>query len=99
MTANKSNVEELAVFGGPRLFDSPKPTSNLVRPDRDRFFEYAARAFVRPDELVRELESRLADMHEVEHCVAMGSGFWALALAIDALRIEGRTEVVLPSLT
>jgi dTDP-4-amino-4,6-dideoxygalactose transaminase len=99
MVAGKSGIEQLAVMGGPPLFDSPKPTSNLVRPDKGRFFDYAAQIPADGHALVPQLESRLAAMHEVEHCVAMCSGFWALALAIDALRLDGRNEVVLPSLT
>jgi dTDP-4-amino-4,6-dideoxygalactose transaminase len=95
----KCSLEELAVMGGSRLFDSPKPTSNLVRPDKTRFFDYAAQVPVIGHALVPQLESRLAAMHGVQHCVAVCSGFWALALAIDALRLEGRDEVVLPSLT
>jgi dTDP-4-amino-4,6-dideoxygalactose transaminase len=95
----KREIGQLAILGGPRLFDSPKPTSNLVRPDKGHFFKYAAEIPALGHMLVPQLESRLATMHGVRHCVAMCSGFWALALAIDALRVEGRTEVILPSLT
>jgi len=99
MLAGKCRIEELAVLGGPRLFDSPKPTSNLVRPDPAQFFQYAGEVPATGHVLVPQLEARLAALHGVRHCVAMCSGFWALALAIDALRLDGRSEVVLPSLT
>ncbi len=99
MLAGKGNIEQLAIRGGVPLFDSPKPTSNLVRPDKERFFYYADQVPAVGHVLVPQLESRLAAMHGVQHCVAMCSGFWALALAIDALCLEGRNEVVLPSFT
>ncbi len=95
----KRETESLALFGGPRLFSTPKPTSNLVRPDYDRFFEYVQRMETAPVRLTEELEQRLATMHEVKHCITANSGFWALALLIDALRLPGRNEVILPSLT
>jgi dTDP-4-amino-4,6-dideoxygalactose transaminase len=102
--ARKSHIEELAVFGGERLFSAPKPTSNLVRPDFDKFLGYSKTFFDRHQytnngALVRQLEQRLAGFHQTEHCVAFCSGFWALALAISALARAGCSEVVMPSFT
>jgi len=95
-----SRIENLALFGGRPLFDGPKPTSNLVRPEAERFFHYVDRMGEQDgDSLLEELEQRLAAMHAVSYCVALNSGFWALALLIDALHIPGRKQVVLPSLT
>lgn len=101
--ASKNNLDELAIFGGVRLFSTPKPTSNLVRPDFERFLGYS-RTFIEQhqytnDSLVKLLEQRLAEFHQVEHCVAFSSGFWALALAIKALALKGRDEIVMPSFT
>lgn len=86
------------------MFARPVSTSSLARPDFDRFLDYSRRFFDRGQytnngPLVRLLEQRLAEFHETSHCVAFCSGFWALVLAIDAMRIHGRDEVVLPSLT
>jgi dTDP-4-amino-4,6-dideoxygalactose transaminase len=102
--ANKSNIEELAIFGGTRMFTTPKPTSNLVRPDFDKFLDYSKIFFDRHQytddgPLVKQLEQRLAAFHQTEFCVAFCSGFWTLALAITALAIKGRTEIVMPSFT
>jgi len=97
---NKQGVESLALFGGKPLFDSPKPTSNLVRPDPESFFHYLEGDLARIDgALGEELESRLAAMHQVKHCVTVNSGFWALALLLDALSLKGRKEIIIPSLT
>ncbi len=48
-------------------------------------------------ELVRELESTLADYLGVSHCIALCNGTVALELAIKAL--EMHTEVIVPSMT
>lgn len=101
--AKKYNIEDLAVFGGARLFSTPKPTSNLVRPDFERFLGYSKLFFERHQYtdgvLVRQLEQRLAAFHQTTFCVAFCSGFWALALAISALARPGKSELVMPSFT
>jgi len=102
--AKKGNIDELAIFGGARLFSTPKPTSNLVRPDFEKFLGYSKDFFDRHQytddgALVRQLEQRLAAFHQTEFCVAFCSGFWALALAISALARPGKSEIVMPSFT
>lgn len=102
--ANKNNIGELAIFGGTRLFATPKPTSNLVRPDIEKFLSYSKVFFERQQytndgALVKRLEQRLAAFHQTEFCVAFSSGFWALALAISALARPGKNEIVMPSFT
>ena len=103
MTRVKRSIDELAIFGGARLFATPKPTSNLVRPDLDRFLGYSKTFFENHEytngALVRQLEQRLAGFHGTQHCVVFNSGFWALALAIKALALPGRSELVMPSFT
>lgn len=86
------------------LFDPPVSCSNLVEPEYERFLEYSrtffdARRYTNDGPLVRELERRLAAFHATARCVSFSSGFWALVLAIRALAIPGREEVVMPSLT
>lgn len=100
----KSGVGSLAAFGGERLFATPRSTSNLVRPDFEAFLAYSRifheqRHYTNNGPLVRMLEGRLAAFHDAAHCVAFCSGFWALVLAMKALALPGRTEVVMPSLT
>lgn len=101
--AGKNNLDELAIFGGTRLFATPKPTSNLVRPDFEKFLGYSQTLIEQHQytngSLVKLLEQRLAEFHQVEHCVAFSSGFWALALAIKALALKGKDEIVMPSFT
>src|SRR3974390_372647 len=101
---HKRDLDDLAVFGGPRVFATPISTSNLVRPDFNKFLEYSSlfydkRQYTSNGPVVRILEQRLADFHRAKHCIAFANGFWAIALAIKCLAIPGKTEIVMPSLT
>jgi len=100
----KKTLHDLHLHGGPKLFEIPVSTSNLVRPDVERFLDYSRRfytagQYTNNGPLVQELERRLAAFHQVSHCVSFSNGFWALVLAIRCLALQGRTEVVMPSLT
>jgi dTDP-4-amino-4,6-dideoxygalactose transaminase len=100
----KRAIEDLALFGGPRSFETVISTSNLVRPDVERFLDYSRRFYrerhyTNNGPMVRLLETRLAEFHRTRHCLAFANGFWAIVLAITALAIPGRTEIVMPSLT
>lgn len=100
----KIAVEDLAIFNGKSLFEQPKSTSSLSRPDFQNFLDYSRKFFsaghyTNNGPLVRELERRLASFHQAEHCVTFCSGFWALALAISTLKIDNRSEIIMPSLT
>ena len=81
-----------------RVFDPPVSTSNLVQPDRETVLAYARMAFEGAP-VVSLLESRLAAFHQTRHCIALCNGFWALVLAIRALALPGRTDILMPSLT
>lgn len=100
----KTSPDDFALFGGKPLFDSIRPTSNLVRPDFDRFLAYS-RLFFEDQRYSGEgrakqlLDARLAEFHRVKHCVSVCSGFWALVLAMRCLAPKPGTEAVLPSLT
>lgn len=100
----KSDIEELAIFGGKRFFTTPKPTSNLVRPDFDKFLSYSKiffdkHQYTNDGTLVKKLEQRLAVFHKTKFCVTFCSGFWTLALTISVLARPGKNEIVMPSLT
>lgn len=100
----KTSVTDLAALGGSALYAQPVSTSNLVKPDIDRFLMYSrifhdAHRYTNDGPVVKLLEQRLADFHGTRHCIATANGFWALVLSIKALALEGRREVVMPSLT
>jgi dTDP-4-amino-4,6-dideoxygalactose transaminase len=100
----KPSCDDLALFGGQPLFAMPRSTSSLAQPDFERFLQYSrtfyeAHQFTNNGPLVQQLERRLAEFHQVAHCVTFCSGFWALVLAIKCLALPGRREIVMPSLT
>lgn len=100
----KRDIGDLAIFNGPRAFPTPVSTSNLLRPDIDAFLAYSRvfydqRQYTNNGPNVRLLEARLAEFHEVKHCITFCSGFWGMVLAIKALALEGRDEIIMPSLT
>jgi len=100
----EKDIEKLAIFGGEKLFSLPKSTSNLLRPDIEKFLDYS-RIFFEQKQYTNNgpnnklLEKRLAEFHKVKYCVTFSSGFWALALAIRSLALKGKTEIIMPSLT
>ncbi len=100
----KSGPEDFALLGGKPLFNSIRSISNLVRPDFDKFLGYS-RLFFQNEcysgggEVEQLLEARLADFHQVKHCVSFCGGFWGLVLSMKGLALPGKTEVVMPSLT
>ena len=100
----KQVIDDLAIFDGPRLFEPIISTSNLVRPDIEAFLDYSRRFYEQKQytnngPMVRLLEARLAEFHQARRCLTFANGFWGIVLAITALAIPGRTEIVMPSLT
>jgi dTDP-4-amino-4,6-dideoxygalactose transaminase len=100
----KRSVGDLAVLGGERLFETIISTSNLVRPDIERFLDYSRRYhsaghYTNNGPMARLLEDRLAAFHQARRCISFANGFWALALTIRALATPGKREIVMPSLT
>jgi dTDP-4-amino-4,6-dideoxygalactose transaminase len=89
------------LFGGKPLFADVKPTGALYRPDIETYLAYS-HSFVEntcytDGALCRLLELRLAEFHTVERSVSVNSGFWGHVLAISALALPGRREVVAPA--
>ena len=101
---SKTQPDDLAVFGGSPVFDTIRSISNLVQPDIERYLAYSkmfheAGQYTDHGPVERELEKRLAQFHQVEHCVSVAGGFWGLVLSMKCLALPGKTEVVMPSLT
>ncbi len=100
----KNSISDFALYGGEKVFSTFRTTTNMVPPDREVFFYYAKKALEKRQltnngENVKELERQLAVFHEVKHCIAVSSGFCAFMLAVKALALSHKTEVIIPSLT
>jgi dTDP-4-amino-4,6-dideoxygalactose transaminase len=97
------DINDLAVLGKSEpAFETPLHVGRPNIGSRDSFFEYAKQIFdnrwlTNNGPYVQEFENRVAQLHEVEHCVAMCNGTVALEIAIRALGLEG--EVIVPSYT
>lgn len=97
-----SGLPRFALFGATPLFAEPKPTGNLYRPSIDKFLDYSrvfyqSKRYTDDGELCRMLELRLAEFHAVERAVAVSSGFWGHVLAMAALALPGRIEIIAPA--
>lgn len=96
------SVADLAINGAPPAFTdtlhvgSPNVGS---RDALDKYLDqiYASNWLTNNGPLVQELERRIANLHGVDHCVAMTNGTIALEIAIRALGLQG--EVIIPSYT
>lgn len=99
---SKSDWRDLAVFGGLPAFDAPRHVGKPNLGDRLRFLQRVEEALDRgrltnDGPLVRELETRLAGLLQVRHCIAVCNGTVALEILIRALELRG--EVIVPSFT
>ena len=96
------SAQDLAINGAEPAFLQPLHVGRPNIGHRELFLEYTEQILDRQwltnnGPVVQELEQRIADYHDVKHCVAMCSGTVALEIAIRALQLEG--EVIVPSHT
>jgi len=102
MNSAKTNVSQLAVMGGPPLFDAPVHVGRPNLGNRDRLFarinEMLDRRWLSNNgPFVQEFEAKMAAFLGVRHCIAMCNGTIALEIAIRATGLRG--EVIVPSFT
>lgn len=96
---------KLAIFGGNPVFDTPRSTSNLVQPDKQAFLNYVKDIYEDSSRMsglngaTQKVEERLAMEHGANHCVAVCNGLWGIVMSIYALRLQGKKEIIMPSLT
>ncbi|MES9975542.1 aminotransferase class I/II-fold pyridoxal phosphate-dependent enzyme [Candidatus Thiodiazotropha sp. LNASS1] len=97
-----NTTHDLAINGAEPAFTEPLHVGRPSIGDRELFLRFTNEILDRQwltnnGPMVRELEGRIADYHDVSHCVAMCSGTVALEIAIRALQLKG--EVIVPSYT
>nr|UPI48957.1 dTDP-4-dehydro-6-deoxyglucose aminotransferase [Micromonospora sp.] len=102
MLAAKSDISDLAIFGGPPAFDRPLVTGTPNLPARDEALRRIETAldgghWTNGGPLVAELERRVAERTEVGHCVAVANGTVAIEVLARALGLSG--EVIIPAFT
>ena len=99
---DKRRLEDLALFGGPQLFDRPAHVGSPALGNRERFLARVnhildAGWLTNNGRCVQELEERISGLLGVRHCVAVSSGTLALEIAIRAAGLQG--EVLVPAFT
>ncbi len=98
----KSQVKDLAVFGGEPVFSEQLHVGRPNIGNRERLLERIndildRRWLTNAGPYVREFEQVLADMLGVKHCIAMCNGTVALENAVRAFGLTG--EVIVPAFT
>ena len=101
-SSTKKVVSDLAIFGGQPAFDSAIHVGRPNIGDREKFLERVndildRRWLTNGGYYVTEFERRIAEMVDVEHCVAITNATIGLEIAIRALGLQG--EVIVPSFT
>ena len=91
----------LSYFGEKKVFSKPKSTSNLVKPDVENYKKYIKNSLNNKNEFyLKELfQEKFSELHGTKYCIPVVNGLWALVVAIRLLKIEGKTEVIIPSFT
>lgn len=99
---SKSTVNDLAFFGGPKIFREPLHVGRPNLGDKKKLVErietmYDRRWLSNGGPFCHEFERRVADMLGVRHAIAMCNATVAMEIAIRALGLKG--EVIVPSFT
>lgn len=99
---DKHSISDLAIFGGKPLFAQVRPIGQLARPDPTRFFALAKECFSRRrlsnnGPMVQKLEERLADFHQVSHCIAYANAGLALITLIEGIAAGRTGNVIIPT--
>jgi dTDP-4-amino-4,6-dideoxygalactose transaminase len=98
----KTNLSELAIFGGAPAFPEKIYVGRPNIGDQGRLLERIKtildrRWLTNSGPLVQEFEQRVADFLGVKHCIAMCNATIGLEIAIKAAGLSG--EVIVPSFT
>ena len=98
MRSIKNSKKDLAHFGGAKVFKDVKTTMNLPAP---KFHDFQTKwlGYINGGDPVRDFEIELGKFHEVDEVVSFCSCFNAMALALRAIALPGRREVILPAFT
>ena len=78
-----------------KLFIKPRSTSNLVQPNKDLY----KKILFEDKNILDTFRVHFSELHGTKYCIPVINGLWALVISIKELKLEGRTEVIMPSLT
>lgn len=95
-------AQDLAINGAAPAFEQQLHVGRPNIGNREAFMKYVGDIFDRRwltnnGPVEQAFEQRIADYHQVKHCITMSNGTIALEIAIRALGMKG--EVIVPSFT
>lgn len=99
---SKTGIDDLALFGGARLFATPRPIGQLAAPDVEDYLALVRQAFEAGQlsghgRLEQQLEVELANYHGVRHCIALANAALGLMM-LAKIFAKGRPgEVIMPA--
>jgi len=102
--SDKSSIHDLALFGGARLFDTPRPIGQLAAPDVEDYLALVREAFKSGQlsahgPLEQQLEAELSVYHGVRHCIALANAGLGLMMLVKHFAQERQGEVIMPAFT
>ena len=95
----KFKLSDFAINGGEKAFASPKSTMNLPAPIFKNFDSRMNHYLQKKKDPLLDLEKELSNFHDVSFVVCFTNCFIAMSLTLRALIINGKDEVIIPSLT
>jgi dTDP-4-amino-4,6-dideoxygalactose transaminase len=98
----EQRIEDLAIFGGARIFNEPLHVGRPNIGDREKLLNRVndildRKWLTNKGTYVQELEQKLAAYVNVNHCILICNATVGLEIAIRALGLKG--EVIIPSFT
>lgn len=98
----KVALNDLAIFGGPCLFEKPRPVGQLDAPPVEDYLEllgvpFEARHLTNDGPLVRRLEKTLSEYHGVRHCIAVANAALGLTMLMQLFASDRKGVVIMPA--
>ncbi len=99
---NKTIVDDLAILGGCKLFDQARPLGQLDSPPVEEYLallktSYDARWLSNDGPLVRQLEKKLCDYHNVRNVIAVANAALGLTMLTNIFSSGRKGEVIMPA--
>jgi len=95
------NMRQLALYGGEPIRETPIPLSKPIidQEEINNVTEVLKSGWIAQGTKVEELENRFAEYVGTDYAVAVSSGSTALHIALLAVGIKPRKEVIIPDIT
>lgn len=98
----KTKLSDLAILGGIRLFNTPKPIGQLSAPSAKKYISLVHECFQSGrlsdnGPLVVQLEKELSRYHDTKHCIALANAGMALMMLMQIFSGGRQGKVIVPA--